>query len=54
MVGFIAEYASGDINIDKKEILDAGWFTADQLPLIPGTGSIARHLIDWFVQHKGS
>lgn len=50
MVGFTAEYASGDIVIDNKEILDAKWFTVDQLPLIPGIGSIARRLIDWFVQ----
>lgn len=53
MVGFTAEYDSGDVNMDKREILDAGWFTADQLPLIPSTGSIARRLIDWFIQHKG-
>lgn len=50
MVGFTAEYDSGDINIDKREILDAGWFTVDQLPLIPSTGSIARQLIDWFIK----
>lgn len=51
MVGFTAEYASGDIVTDKKEILDAGWFTADKLPVIPSKGSIiARQLIDWFVQ----
>lgn len=50
MVGFTAEHASGDINIDKKEILDAGWFAVEKLPLIPGIGSIARRLIDWFVQ----
>lgn len=50
MVGFIAEFASGEINIDKKEILEAGWFAVDQLPLIPGNGSIARSLIDWFIQ----
>ena len=53
MVGFTAEYASGIINIDKKEILDAGWFTVEQLPLTPGNGSIARSLIDWFIQLKG-
>jgi len=54
MVGFTAEYVSGDIVMDKKEILDAGWFTADQLPLIPPSkGSIAWQLIDWFVQIKG-
>lgn len=49
MVGFTAEYDSGDLNIDKREILDAGWYTADRLPLIPSTGSIARQLIDWFI-----
>ena len=49
MVGFTAEYDSGDVTIDKREILDAGWFTADQLPLIPRKGSIARQLIDWFI-----
>ena len=50
MVGFTADYASGDITIDNNEILDAGWFKVEQLPLIPGNGSIARRLIDWFVQ----
>ena len=49
MVGFTAEYAGGEINIDQKEILDAGWYTAAQMPLIPGTGSIARRLIDQFI-----
>ena len=42
MVGFTADYASGDITIDNNEILDAGWFKVEQLPLIPGNGSIAR------------
>lgn len=50
MVGFTAEYDCGDIIIDKREILDAGWFTAEQLPPIPYTGSIARKLIDWFIR----
>jgi NAD+ diphosphatase len=54
MAGFTAEYASGDINIDKNEILDASWFAVDQLPFIPGNGSIARSLIDWFVQTKAN
>lgn len=52
MVGFTAEYAGGDITIDNKEILDAGWYTAEGLPLIPGNGSIARRLIDWYVQKQ--
>lgn len=53
MVGFTAEYASGDIIMDKNEILDAGWFSPEQLPQIPGVGSIARRLIDSFVQEVG-
>ena len=49
MVGFIAEYAGGEIAVDDDEITDAGWFTADNLPKGPPRVSIARKLIDWFV-----
>lgn len=50
MIGFTAEYDSGEFDIDEREILDAGWFTAEQLPTIPGKGSIARRLIEWFIE----
>ena len=50
MVGFTAEYESGEITIDQVEITDAQWFTSDNLPLVPGKISIARQLIDWFVE----
>jgi len=46
MLGFHAEWASGDINIDPKEIVDAQWFHRDSLPNIPPRISIARKLID--------
>ena len=52
MLGFTADYASGEILTDKTEILDAHWFTADSLPRIPGKISIARRLIDWFVAQQ--
>ena len=52
MIGFTAEYESGEIEIDKTEITDAGWFDPDELPIIPGKISIARKLIDWFVDSK--
>jgi len=52
MIGFIAEYKSGEIVIDKKEIEEAAWFSPDKLPLVPSRYTIARELIDWFV--KGS
>ncbi len=48
MIAFTANYADGKIKIDKTEIVDAGWFKADSLPLIPGKVSISRQLIDWF------
>jgi NAD+ diphosphatase len=52
MVGFNATWASGDIEIDPEEIVDAGWFRADAMPLIPPGLSIARWLIDeWLSRH---
>ena len=53
MLGFIAEYAEGEIKTDGTEILDAEWFAADNLPNIPPKVSIARSLIDWFVESYG-
>jgi NAD+ diphosphatase len=53
MIGFTATYAGGEISLDDKEIEDAGWFTAEKLPRIPGKISIARKLIDQFLAKKG-
>jgi NAD+ diphosphatase len=50
MIGFTADYASGEIRIDGEEIAEAGWFKAGALPEIPGKLSIARSLIDWFIK----
>ncbi|HJR25195.1 MAG TPA: NAD(+) diphosphatase [Acidimicrobiales bacterium] len=46
MIGFEATWASGDIRIDTDEIVHAAWFRADDLPTIPPGLSIARRLID--------
>jgi NAD+ diphosphatase len=54
MIGYTATYAGGEIALDDSEIEDAGWFTADHLPEIPGKISIARKLIDWFFEKQGS
>jgi NAD+ diphosphatase len=51
MVGFIADYADGRINVDKSEIIEAAWYSAQKLPPIPPKISIARQLIDWFVDN---
>ena len=53
MIGFTATYDVGEISINDEEIEDAGWFTADNLPRIPGRISIARKLIDWFIDKQG-
>lgn len=52
MIGFTAEYESGEITMEEAEIADAGWFDPHRLPTIPGKISIARELIDWFVNAK--
>ena len=49
MVGFRAEYVSGDIVLDESEIVDAQWYRRDALPSIPPGISIARKLIDQWV-----
>jgi NAD+ diphosphatase len=49
MIGFIADYAGGEIVIDNNEIISAGWFDRDHLPLLPSTMSISRALIDWWI-----
>lgn len=53
MLGFTAEYIEGELNLDPVEIAEAGWFTADSLPSIPGRISIARRLIDRFLEKQG-
>jgi len=53
MIGFTASYAGGEISLDDDEIENAGWFAVDNLPRIPGKISIARKLIDWFIEKQG-
>lgn len=46
MLGFVAEWVGGDIAVDGEEVIDAQWFGPDDLPMIPPPMSIARELID--------
>ena len=46
MLGFTAEWASGEISADDDELEDLQWFTRDALPLLPPPASIARRLLD--------
>jgi len=50
MLGFTAQYESGEIKIDGDEIVEAGWYRIDNLPQLPGKVSIARQLIDSFIE----
>lgn len=53
MLGFTAEYAGGELELEEAEIADARWFAADALPQVPPIISIARRLINWFVAANG-
>lgn len=46
MAGFKAEYAGGRLHLQHAELCRGGWFTRDALPPIPGKVSLARQLID--------
>ncbi|MGA6097209.1 NAD(+) diphosphatase [Stutzerimonas marianensis] len=52
MLGFHAEYASGDIVMQPEEIEDAGWFSIHDLPALPAPRSIARYLIELYVARR--
>lgn len=48
LVGFTAEYAGGEIRIATSELADAGWFSLDNLPVLPSKQSIARWMIELY------
>lgn len=54
MIGFVAEWASGSIDIDPTEIEDARWFHRDDLPVLPHRMSIAYALIQDFVRRTAT
>lgn len=51
MIGYIAEYDSGEILVDGVEITDADWYEVKNLPELPTKISIARKLIDWYIEN---
>ena len=48
MLGYYADYVSGEFKLDPVEIADAGWYTEDSLPPVPPPASIAGQLIGQF------
>lgn len=49
MIAFHARWASGEVTVDPKEILEARWFPRDAMPATPMPGTVAWRLIfgDW-------
>lgn len=55
MLGFIAEYESGEIEPEPEEIEEADWYDIDQLPNIPLPGiSVAGELIQYYSEQVRS
>ena len=52
MLGFHAEYVSGEIVCQEDEIADAQWFSKDNLPQTPPRTAISGWLIDEFIQQQ--
>ncbi|MGB3681830.1 MAG: NAD(+) diphosphatase, partial [Rubrobacteraceae bacterium] len=50
MIGFTAEYAGGELRFEDGEIEDAGWFSAGKMPELPPRLSIARAMIEHFLE----
>ncbi len=53
MLGFIAEYAGGDIRLQPEEIERARWFSIDDLPAHPPVQSISGWLIRQYLSERG-
>ena len=52
MVGFTADYVSGSIKLQDEELSTGAFYHRDHLPEIPRKLSIARRLIDAWIEGK--
>ncbi|MDR9825073.1 NAD(+) diphosphatase [Vibrio sp. FNV 38] len=46
MMGFLADYDSGEVKPDYQELSDAQWFSLHKMPEVAPHGTIARSLIE--------
>lgn len=51
MIGFTADYAGGNIKLQNEELSAGAFYTKDHLPEIPKKLSLARKLIDDWLEH---
>ncbi len=49
MVGYIADYAEGEIRLQEDELSSAAFYTRENLPELPRKASLARAMIDWWL-----
>lgn len=52
MIGFIADYESGEIKLQDEELSSGAFYTKDILPELPRRLSIARKMIDWWLSQQ--
>lgn len=52
MLGYHAAWAGGEVSCEDEELEDVRWFPVDDLPRLPSRHSIARRLIDTYVQTR--
>lgn len=50
MVGFIADYAAGTICLQEEELSEGAFYTKENLPELPRKISLARKMIDWWLE----
>jgi len=48
MIGFVADYESGELQLQEKELESGAFYTRDNLPRLPGRFSLSRRMIDWW------
>ena len=52
MIGFTADYAGGNLQFLDNELAEGGFFSVDNLPPLPTGDSIARKMIDRWIQEQ--
>ena len=52
MVGYYADYEEGEIHLQRSELSNGGWFDKEHLPDLPQKLSIARKLIDAWIENR--
>ena len=52
MAGFVAESPEGEIRLQTSELLEGRFFFRDEAPLLPQKFSLARRMIDWWLEER--